>query len=317
MTRIMTVQGPISPQDLGVTLPHEHLFVDVYSWPGGLINYGYNGIFDPLLDWDTMVAEVEAFQKAGGGTIVEVSLDQLGRDPSALKRLSEVTGVHIVMGCGWYRESYLPDFIDTTSTDRLAEMLVAEIVHGVGDTGVRPGVIGESGFETDCPTAREERVLRAAARAQLRTGLAITTHTVVRQSGLEALKILRQEGVPPGRIIIGHADCYPVWDYWRQVLDQGCYLQFDDVGYYFSPDLWLLKNAQEMAVMIARLVRDGYAQRLLLSHDICHRSLLKRYGGGGYACLFERFLPLLKENGVDDAAIHTMTVENPRRVLAA
>jgi phosphotriesterase-related protein len=311
------VLGPVAPGELGFTLPHEHVFLDLWSWPGSKSVVGLLGIFDPDLDWAMMQSEVEAYRAAGGRSLVEVSLAQIGRAPEALKRLSQVTGVHIVMGCGWYRDTFYPDEIHYRPTDALAEELVHEIQHGAAESGIRPGIIGEIGFEAEYPTAREERVFRAAARASLRTGLAITTHTNIRTSGLEAMKILRQEGVPPDRIIIGHADCYPHYDYLIALLRQGCYVQFDCISFLYKSPYDMPLSADGMAGLTLRLVREGYAGQLLLSHDICHRALLRRYGGTGYTGLQERFLPLLAAHGVNVEAVHTLTVANPARVLAA
>jgi phosphotriesterase-related protein len=312
----MTVSGPIPADRLGFTLPHEHLFLDTYSWPGGKSGSGALGIIDPVLDWDTVVDEVEAYRRAGGAAIVDLSLPAIGRAPDALRRVAETTGVHVVMGCGWYRDSFYPSDLNYRSTEELADELVREFEDGVGGSGVRPGVIGEIGVETTFPTAREERVLRAAARAHHRTGLAITTHTPIRTSGRAALEILLQEGVPPERVIIGHADSYPVPDYLTSLLADGCYVQFDCVAWSYKSKADMPFGPQELADLTVDLVRRGFGDRLLLSHDVSNRALLKRYGGDGFTCIAERFLPLLRDAGLEDEAIGALTVDNPRRALA-
>jgi phosphotriesterase-related protein len=315
MPEVITVRGPIPPEDVGFALPHEHFFLDLFSWPGAKLMSGAMGVVDPVLHWDTIVQELEEFKEAGGRTIVDMTLDTIGRNPEALKRLSETTGVNIVMGCGWYRHSFHPPHLEYTPTDQLAEELVREFEEGARGTGVRPGIIGEIGIEAAYPTASEERAFRAAARAHLRTGLSVTTHTsIVRGSGLDALQILLHEGVPPERIIIGHADSYPQLDYLLALLSQGCYVQFDCIAFVYQPPSMQYSDV-EMADLTIELVQRGYADRLLLSHDICNRSVLKRYGGDGYTCLHDRFLPLLREKGVEDEVIDLITAENVRRVL--
>ena len=317
MTRAMTVLGEIPSKDLGFTLPHEHIFVDLFTWPGGKSSTGRLGIIDPVLDRDIMTKEVDAFREVGGQSLVELSLNEIGRNPEELKRMAESTGINIIMGCGWYRDSYMPEDLNYRPTDDLAEELIYEYEYGVGDTDIRPGIIGEIGLEGEYPTAREERVFRAAARAHLRTGLAITTHTTVRTSGLQVLKILEQEGVPPDRIIIGHADCYPVLEYLLELLQQGCYIEFDYISFlYHSGGISMPYSAEAMAKLTLKLIQQGYANRILLSHDIGMRPLLNHYGGVGYTCLSDQFIPLLKRSGVSEEDIHTMTVENPSRVLA-
>ncbi|HEY3128138.1 MAG TPA: hypothetical protein VGL91_01655 [Acidobacteriota bacterium] len=316
MGQILTVLGPISPAALGFTLPHEHLFVDLFSWPGGKSSSGALGIFDPVMDWDMMVSELEAYREAGGRTVVELSLREIGRNPESLKRLSEAAKVNIIMGCGWYRDSFLPVEINYRSADELAEELVGEFRDGVDTTGVRPGIIGEIGVEQAYPTAREERVLRAAARAHLRTGLAITTHTPIRTSGLHALAILRQEGVPPDRVIIGHADSYPVKEYLLALLQHGCYVQFDCIAWTYRSRFDMPYSPDQIADLTVDLIRLGHGNRILLSHDICHRAILRHYGGDGFTCLAEKFLPLLRQKGAAEEAIRQITVENNARVLA-
>jgi phosphotriesterase-related protein len=312
----MTVSGPVPADQLGLTLPHEHLFIDTYSWPGGKSGSSALGIIDPLLDWEAVVAEINDYREAGGGAIVDLSLPAIGRAPEALRRIGETTGVHVVMGCGWYRDSFYPSDMNYRSTDEIADELVREFEDGVGRTGIRPGVIGEIGVETTFPTAREERVLRASARAHHRTGLAITTHTPIRTSGRAALEVLVQEGVPPERVIIGHADSYPVPEYLVSLLEDGCYVQFDCVVWSYKSRADMPLGPEELADLTVDLVGRGYGERLLLSHDVSNRALLKRYGGDGFTCLTDRFLPLLRKSGLDDETIGLITVENPRRALA-
>ncbi len=308
--------GTVSSRDLGFTLPHEHLFLDMWSWPGGKTSVGLMGMFDADLDWGMMVEEVSAFEKLGGVTMVEVSLEEIGRNPHALKKLSLETGIHIAMGCGWYCESYHPQYILSSSIDELSERLIDEIENGVESSGIRPGIIGEVGFEGEKPTEGEEWVLRAAARAHQRTGLAITTHTNMRRSGSIALDILMQEGVPPDRIVIGHLDCYPVYGYLADLLGKGCYVQFDCVAFYFEPSFGMPRDGSEMAYLTVGLIEEGFSNQILLSHDICHRSLLRHYGGPGYVALVDRFIPLLQERGMGQQDIETITIGNPGRVLS-
>ena len=189
---VMTVTGPVPASSLGFVLPHEHLLID-------LTRAKARWDLEGLLDEPAIAAtELAAFGVLGGRTLVEMTTDDLGRDPAGLRSVSTASGVNVVMGTGWYREPYYPESIDQLSANRLADHIIAEIDHGVGDTGIRPGVIGEIGCDRRWLSAREERVLRAAARAQAGRGLGLMTHTPpgVAQQQLE---VLREEGADFGR----------------------------------------------------------------------------------------------------------------------
>ena len=161
-------------------------------------------------------------------------------------------------------------------------------------------------------TAKEERCLRAEAKAQRRTGLAMTTHLPKAGVGFEVLDILGEYGVPPDRVIIGHSDIYKEVEYHAALVKRGAYVQYDNIGTAYDAP----RGEPDLVNLVAELVHRGYAERILLSHDICWRSHLGYYDGHGFDYLATTFLPKLREKGVSDEAIHTMTVENPKRVLA-
>ena len=139
--RVVTVRGPIDPCDLGVALAHDHVLSDAYAMYGEA-SADYAWILD---DPEMAVDELRRYAAAGGGAVVDPTSIGLGRDPLALRQVSEASGVHIVMGAGWYRERVYPPELRTTSTAALAEVLVRELVEGVDGTGIRAGFIGEIG----------------------------------------------------------------------------------------------------------------------------------------------------------------------------
>jgi phosphotriesterase-related protein len=309
MPHAQTVLGPIEPGDLGVTLPHEHTQIALWHVPDRW-DYWQLTRDEPLI-----LEELAAFREAGGGGLVDLTLPGVGRDPAWLAGIARQTGLHVVMGCGWYRGAYYPPetLIDRRSVDDLAEELVREATDGVGDTGIRPGIIGEIGTDKPWLSAQEERVHRAAARAARRTGLAITTHSVLSPVGLEQLRIFEDEGADPARVVIGHADSYPSVDHCLTVVERGASVEFDFLGMSFTPTE---RHAESRVVeLLCDLLARGHVERVLLSHDVCHDSQLQRYGGYGYTYLARTFLPRLREAGVSDAEIETMTVANPRRLL--
>ena len=309
MPHIQTVLGPIAPAALGFTLPHEHTQIALWHIEG---RWDY---WQLTRDEPSMLDELARFRSAGGTALVDVTLPGVGRDPAWLRRISESSGLHIVMGCGWYRGAHYPPEarIDRRSVDDLADELVAEATDGIGEAKVRPGIIGEIGTDKPWISAQEERVHRAAARASRRTGLAITTHAVMSAVGLAQLQIFEEEGADSSRVVIGHADSYPVLDHYLALVGRGANVEFDFLGMSFTP---MERHGEDRVIsLICELLSRGHVGQVLLSQDVCHDAQLHRYDGHGFTYLNETFLPRLRAAGVNDAEIATMTVENPRRVL--
>jgi phosphotriesterase-related protein len=310
--RVETVLGSIDPGSLGFTLPHEHTQIALWHVRD---RWDY---WELTRDEPLIVEELGRYGAAGGRSLVDLTLPGVGRDPAWLVRLAEATGLNVVMGCGWYREAYYPAEarIDRRSVDDLADELVREATDGVaaGDGRVaRPGIIGEIGTDKPWVSAQEERVFRAAARAARRTGLAVTTHAVLSDVGRAQLRILEEEGLDPSRVVIGHADSYPSLDHLRAVVETGASVEFDFLGMSFTPQE--RHGEGRIVELVCDLLAAGHAERVLLSQDVCHNSQLSRYGGNGYTYLLEAFLPRLREAGVSDAEVETITVANPRRLL--
>jgi phosphotriesterase-related protein len=306
--RVMTVSGPIPPEKVGFTLPHEHTGIYLWHVPD---RWDY---WELTPDELTIGDELRDFRRRGGATIVDLTPAGTGRDPERLRRLASRTGLNVVMGTGWYRESYYPAeaLIDRRTVNQLADEMTAEFHDGFAETGIRPGIIGEIGTDKPWVSAREERVHRAAARCALATGMAITTHAVMSPVGLAQLQIFVEEGVDPGRVVIGHADSYPVLDHYLEVLDRGANLEFDFIGHRFASE----EAAEPRLVeLIVELLERGYGAQLLLSQDVCHNSQLKANGGFGYTYLQQHFLPTLRTAAVGEGEIGRMTVDNPRRIL--
>ncbi len=309
MPEVQTVTGRIAPLALGFTLPHEHTGISLWQIEG---RWDY---WQLTVDDAVVLPELTAFRAAGGGTLVDLTLPGVGRDPERLRRYAEATGLNVVMGAGWYRTAYYPPEarIDRRTVDDLADELVREAEVGVAGTGIKPGIIGEIGTDKPWLSAQEERVHRAAARAARRTGMAITTHAVLSPVGLAQLRVFEEEGVDPGRVIVGHADSYPRLDHVLEIVRRGANLELDFLGMSFTAQE---RHGEARIVdLLGELVGRGHADRILLSQDVCHDSQLKAYGGNGYVYLVERFLPRLREAGVTEAAIRTMTVDNPARLL--
>jgi phosphotriesterase-related protein len=309
MSHVMTVRGPVDPATLGFTLPHEHTQISLWHIQN---RWDY---WELTRDEPVILEELRLFREAGGTALADLTLPGNGRDPAWLRTLSEKSGLHIVMGGGWYRTAYYPPeaMIDRRSTDALAEELVAEATVGVGDTGIRTGILGEVGTDKPWVSPAEERVFRAVARTSRRTGLAISTHAVLSDVGAAQLTILEEEGVDPGRVVIGHADSYPVLDHYLSLINRGASIEFDFLGMSFTP---MEQHGERKVIeLVLELLHRGHGDRLLLSQDVCHNSQLRHFEGNGYTYLQTTFLPRLRGAGVSDAEIDQLTIENPRRVL--
>jgi phosphotriesterase-related protein len=306
---IQTVLGPIDPGDLGWALPHEHTAIALWHIPN---RWDY---WELRRDEPVMVEELGAFRAAGGGAIVDLTLDGVGRDPAWLAGIAQATGLHVVMGSGWYRGVHYPvdALIDRRSVDALADVIVGDASNGVGDGGIRAGIIGEIGTDKPWLSAQEERVHRAAARASRRTGLAITTHAVQSTVGLDQLDVFEAEGADISRVVIGHADSNPSLAYHLAIAERGATVEFDFLGMSFTP----LERHGESRIIdnLRELLGRGHVERIVLSQDVCHDSQLRRYGGNGYTYLADTFLPRLRAAGVSDDEIRTITIDNPRRLL--
>lgn len=307
---VQTVTGRVPASRLGFTLPHEHTGCELWHIQN---RWDY---WELIRDEDVIGPELERFRDLGGTCLADVTNHGLGRDAARLRRLSERTGLLVVMGSGWYREAYYPPeaLVDRRSTNDLADEIVREFHEGVGDTGVRPGIIGEIGSDKPWLSAQEERVFRAVARAARRTGMAVMTHAAQSGVGEAQLAVLLEEGLDPGRVVIGHTDSYPYLSYHLALLERGANIEFDFLGMRFGP----VDEAIEPRVIgiLGELVARGHAGHLLLSQDVCHTQQLHCFGGNGYTYIQETFLPRLRAAGVPEEAITQMTVDNPRRVLS-
>lgn len=341
--KAQTVLGLARAEDLGITLPHEHLLIDMKIWfvepeeaeqnklayqPVGIetlswiMYHQYNNLDNlQLLDEDLAVAEAMLFKKEGGGTIVDVTSAGLSRDLPALKRISRATGLNIVIGSGYYvtsgKESR--DF-DGKTEDEIAEEIVADILIGACNTEIRAGIIGEIGCSWPLQD-REKKSLRACARAQKRTGAAITIHPGRHEnSPMEIIRVLDDGGADISRVIMGHIDRTGFLPATRHdIAKTGCYLEYDIFGgnpfYPLHFGVFDRPCDRERIEQIMELIDKGYVKQILISQDTCLKSKLVRYGGQGYAHILRNILPQMSARGISEEQIRTIMVENPSRFL--
>jgi phosphotriesterase-related protein len=270
-------------------------------------------LYDTILDNEELaIEEVRRYRDAGGGTICDPTNIGLKRDPEALRRISQATGVHIVMGAGWYRERVYPSYIYEELPDQLADRLVHELVYGADGTDVRPGFIGEIGTERYHIGPPQERVFRAAARAHRRTGCPLMTHTTHwGELALDQLDLFADEGVDSKHVIVSHLGDRIGISWWLPIANRGAWLNVDNLAFIagYAP-------LELRADNVAALCAEGLVDQIMLSNDVAELGHLTFYGGAGYANVITNFVPLLRERKVSEDHIHAMMVTNPSRAFA-
>ncbi len=331
---IHTVLGPIEASTLGPTSIHEHLLSDLSMWakepretpPAGPIGpetAGYlrwNALSMPqnlvLDDPEVAASELAHVAAAGGAGVVELTLGGMGRRIEELPALSSAAGVHIMVGAGFYVEDTMPEDIRTADIDTLTAVLIDQLTHGIGGTGILPAILGEIG--TSWPvTDAEWRSVRASARAGAETGTAVYTHQSFRgQGGVSVLEAILDEGMPADRVIIGHLD--ELWDreYHREIAQAGAMLAYDTFGtdaYYGSIEMRSPTDAERLQ-MVEWLCSEGFGEQLVIGADIWMKSHLHRNGGHGYDQLFRRIGPAIADIGGQQLADQIL-INNPRRLL--
>jgi len=321
MAKVNTVMGPVSTEELGVTLMHEHLVFAYLGWECDALS--------PAYDREAVAtACVEALQEAksyGLKTLVDATATDMGRDVELQKIVSERLGINIICATGFYTEKlgkagYFKERSQVYDiVAELCETLVKEITQGIGNTGVKAGVI-KVGTGHARISSYEEKVLKAAARAQKETGVPIITHTEAGTMGPEQADLLISEGADPKRVVIGHMCGNADLNYHVAVLEKGVNIAFDRLGIdTLFPDR--LRKACLMG-----LIGIGYVDRILLSQD-CPAYRLGRpfefaeatkrlLANWTYVHVFKNIIPALKEAGVSEDKINTLMVENPRRLFS-
>lgn len=316
---VPTYRGAVDGAALGVTLMHEHVFVMA---PELALNHPQFADWDEDRAVDEAAQRLEALREAGVGTLVDMTVLGLGRNPPLVARVAERTALNIVGATGIYVISELPLWLKLRGPgamfdepEPIVDLLVRDLTEGMAGTGVRAGVIKAT---TEKEVTRDaERGLRAAARAHLATGAAISTHSNARRrTGLDQQRILAEEGVDLSRALIGHAGDTDDLDYLCQLAEAGSYLGLDRFGLdYYLP-------LERRVATVVALCRRGLAERIVLSSDAaCHLDAARATDMAGvapahsHAHLVTDVVPLLRKAGVAEADLQVMLVDNPRRIL--
>jgi phosphotriesterase-related protein len=273
------------------------------------------------MDEDEAVEEIMHFKHAGGGAVVEMSNIGLGRAPRSLARIARRTGLHIIMGSGYYIDCALPEYVDELSEDEITEQIVRDIEEGVDGSGICAGLIGEIGCTWPL-SDNERKSLRAAARAQKITGAALNIHPGQHEdSAMQAVRIVEEAGADLTKTTMDHID--------RAVRDRdnrialaklGIYMEYDlfgREGYYPISNRKIdLPNDHMRINEIMDLMELGYTKQILISQDIWNKTQRRKYGGWGFAHIMDNALPVMRWKGMSEDDIRTIMVDNPARLFA-
>lgn len=320
MATVMTHKGEVPDSKLGITLPHEHFFVNIMQERREVL----------LANEQLITSEVQAFVDQGGTTLFELSNSSIsagalsthrGRSDAmftrpaenvqACIRVADAVGLQMVLSTGYYRDPYLDDvMLNEYSTNELADFIVRDLLEGFPGTDVKAGIIGEVGANKWYVTAKEERSFRAAARAQIRTNRAIYTHAVFWPVAEQQIEILKEEGVDMSRVAIGHTDTVPTPGYAVELARHGVYIGIDSIQSANHA------SVQTRVDMVKSLIGAGYLERILVSHDVCMPAHMTINGGNGFGFVLGAFKQELIKAGVSEQEFDVITRDNPARLAA-
>lgn len=309
MAVVPSVTGAVDTANLGVTLMHEHVIV---RSPG--VFESFPSAWDREAEIDHAVELLQQAKQGGVDTIVDLTTVDLGRDVRFVRSVGERSGMQIIVATGcWWRP---PDFFHNRPIQVAVDLFVRDITEGIQETGIKAGII-KCATDRDGVTPPIEKMLRASARAHRATGVPISTHTYAAgKMGLEQQRIFDEEGVDLRRVIIGHSGDTEDIDYLKQLMERGSTIGMDRFGI----DAYLPTDRR--CKVIAELCRQGYTERMVLSHDTsCYYDRLpeevrrERLPNWHYLHIQHDALPLLRQLGVSGEQIRQMLVVNPRTIF--
>ena len=317
MPTVETVTGPLDADELGLTLIHEHFRV---TDEAGRAQFPH--LYDEEREWAAAISDANAVRGHGVTTVVEPSAMFHTRDADFSRRVAEASGLNVVLATGIYTYEYLPQFLLNRDEDAIAAIFVHEIENGIQGTGIKPAFIK---CAADAPgvTANIEKIHRGAARASNQTGVPIMAHSrPASGTGLEQMRLFREEGVDPTKVQIAHTGDTDDLDYIERLLETGCWIGMDRYGLNI-----FLPTEPRNATVLALLER-GYVDRMFLSQDYCStidwfplevQDYLKANEVPDWSMtfLFEQVIPELKSRGMTDEQLDQMMVENPKRWLGS
>lgn len=299
--RIETVRGPIEPAAFGFALPHEHILVDFI---------GADRVTPDRYDLDDVIQaalpHLQALKDRGVASLVECTPAYLGRAPALLRRLSQETGLHLLTNTGYYAANggkHLPLQVETESPRQLADRWIDEAIHGIDGTGIRPGFL-KIGFDRGPLGRAAQKLVDAAALTHLETGLTIAAHSGDGSAATEAVDRLERLEVAPSAFVWVHAQNEQDPEVHRRLASRGAWVEFDGIG----PE-----TIDRHVQLVLAMKRSGLLSRVLISQDSGWYHVGETGGGEfrGYISLVDRFLPAIREAGLEAAELHQITRVHP------
>lgn len=337
---ITTVMGDKPVESFKNILPHEHIFLDMrplvaplddadfyeeikLSNFGKLTRNPYAILDNAYLDnMDIQVSELIEYKKSGGNLLVDATTKDFGRDPEMLLYVSKRSGVDVVAGCGHYTDVAVNEKFKSLSKEAIRDSILKDIFEGIDGTDIKAGVIGEIGTSMQM-SEFEKKSLAAASEAQKESNCGMHIHACLwNREGLNALKYAISCGANPEKVCVDHTDVLLDEEYITGVLDLGAYIEFDDFGKEFYVDratrnllLHSFATDVERVKLIKKLIEKGYKKQILISNDICLKSMTHTYGGWGYDHVIKNIIPMMEDFGISENDINTIVTENPLRFL--
>jgi phosphotriesterase-related protein len=298
---IMTVKGPVSSGEMGISLTHEHILVDFTGAdPTTDMRWERSNVIERVLPFLKQIKDL------GCRTLIECTPEYLGRDVLLLKALSDSTGLNILTNTGYYgaaNNKYIPRHAYSETADQLAARWIVEWENGIEGTGIKPGFI-KMGVANSSLSDLHKKLITAAALTHLKTGLTIASHTGSAIPAFEQLEILKNEGVAPRAFIWVHA---------QSEKDHANHIKAARMGAWIGLDGINDTNLKDYIGMITNLKKNNLLDRILLSHDAGWYHPGEENGGEyrGYTTLFEKLIPLLRKENFSEKEINQLLVSNP------
>ncbi len=301
---LITTFGPLDQTKTGVILPHEHIFVDLRTTDQS--NYAQA---EPENVIALMEPQLREAKKAGVDIIVESTPVGVGRRADLVKAVSKAADFPLIIPTGIYREPWIPEKFHEMEEEELSEWMAKELEDEIENTGVKAGWIKLSAGDNGM-TACEEKILRAAAKAAMKTNSVIGSHTARGRVAKEQLSIIEECGYSPERFIWIHAQKEPDFDLNLDLAWSGAWIEYDSIG----DDIY----TEVIYDRILRILDAGLGDQILLSHDRGWYDPAQTGGGTPlpFTYLTQTFVPRLHDAGLDEKTIRQLIRNNPFHAFA-
>lgn len=303
---IMTVNGWINADKIGLSLIHEHVMVDFIG-----ADHVSPSRYNPKEVFNTALPKLLQLQKKGFKTLFECTPAYLGRDVKLLKQLAQASGLNIITNTGYYgavNGKYFPAYAHTETAKQLADRWIEEWENGIEGSGIKPGFI-KSGVDKLPFSVTQVKVIEAAAITHLKTGLTIGIHTGDGEAALEEKRIIEANGVSCAAWIWIHAQNEKNYEYHLKVARAGGWVSYDGVN---------KESIEDCILFLKAMKKENLLHKVLLSHDSGWYNVGTAGGGiyNGYTTIPDKLLPAMKKNGFTEKDIYQLLVLNPAKAFA-